>query len=165
MSVQSWNKAVVIRMKWLALRSHCSSIHETYLFFFKSKLIVINNCVRDRCIRSFIWKCYSGRTDALLLMISIYDHVKWTVHFLKSSNFMFIFRECRRDSLSELFMNNLLPEPLANVFENKFIEKRLLYRINIIYVQPSPYRRKYDFGNSIVFNFNSFWYRNSEFWR
>lgn len=76
---------------------------------------------------------------------------------------MFIFRECRRDSLSELFMNNLLPEPLANVFENKFIEKRLLYRINIIYVQPSPYRRKYDFGNSIVFNFNSFWYRNSEF--
>lgn len=82
---------------------------------------------------------------------------------LKIFDFKFIFGECRRVSLSELFMNNLLPETFANVFGNKFIEKRLLYSINIIYVKPSPDRRKYDFGNSIVFNLNSFWYRNSEF--
>lgn len=88
---------------------------------------------------------------------------KWTVHFWKLPNLSLFFKNASDFVCTELCMNNLLPEPFANVFGNKFIEKRLLYRINIIYVKPTLDRRKYDFGNSIVSNLNSFWDRNSDF--
>ena len=63
---------------------------------------------------------------------------------------MLFYQECKLQSLSpksvchELFMDNfILPGPgfatKADVFGNKFIEKRLLYSINIIYV-PAEWR-------------------------